>query len=293
MNYTQIQLGFIGAGTLGTALATTLAEHGYQITAVTSRSRASAVRLQSKISGCRIYPTPQQVAENADIIFITTPDDSIAPVAASITWQPHQQVIHCSGAHSLDLLAAAQKQGAIAGSFHPLQSFADLTQAQANLPGSFFAIEAEGKLLSFLEEIVSTLNGTSIVLRGKDKVLYHAAAVFACNYVATLVKLAVDLWQSFAEPVQPAQAISALMPLLKGTIANIDTLGLPQALTGPISRGDDETIKEHLHSLQETAPALVELYKELGRQTVPIALAKGGLDNIAAMRLYDLLAKRK
>ncbi len=293
MNYKQIQLGFIGAGRVGTALATTLAARGYHLTAVASRSRASAARLAGKISGCQSCATPQQVAENADIVFITTPDDSIAAVAASITWQPHHRVIHCSGTHSLDVLAAAQEQGAMIGSFHPLQSFADVTQAQANLPGSFFAIEAEGILLSFLEAIVSALSGTSIVLQGRDKVLYHIAAVFASNYVVTLIKLAVDLWQSFAEPVKPAQVITALAPLLQGTISNIDTLGLPRALTGPISRGDEATIKQHLRSLQETMPTLVELYKELGRQTIPIAAAKGELDNITTMRLSDLLVKKE
>ncbi|MCI2425289.1 DUF2520 domain-containing protein [Candidatus Acetothermia bacterium] len=293
MNEKQIKLGFIGAGRVGTALATTLATRGYRITAVASRSHTSAARLAGMINGCHICTTLQQVAENADVIFITTPDDSIATVAASIAWQPHHWVIHCSGTHSLAVLAAAREKGAMVGSLHPLQSFADVAQAQANLPGSFFAIEAEGILFAFLKAIVSTLDGTSIVLQGRDKVLYHIAAVFACNYVVTLIKLAVDLWQSFAEPVEPTQAMAALTPLLNGMINNINTLGLPHALTGPISRGDKETISKHLRALEEHAPTLVELYKELGRQTIPIALAKGKLDNITAMKLYDLLANKE
>ncbi len=291
MDYKERRLGFIGAGRVGTALATALAERGYHITAVASRSHASAARLAGKIYKCQIC-TPQQVAENADTIFITTPDASIATVAASITWQPHHQVIHCSGAYSLELLAVPQEHGAMVGSLHPLQSFADVMQAQVNLPGSFFAIEGEGILLSFLKGVVAALDGTSIMLQGKDKVLYHIAAVFASNYMATLLQLSVNLWQSFVEPIEPEQVITALMPLLQGTINNINRIGLPQALTGPISRGDEETINKHLRSLQESMPTLVELYKELGRQTIPIASAKGGLDDRTAMKLYNLLAKR-
>jgi predicted short-subunit dehydrogenase-like oxidoreductase (DUF2520 family) len=123
-------------------------------------------------------------------------------------------------------------------------------------------------------------------LKAGDKVLYHAAAVMACNYLVTLVKLSTDLWQTFEVP--PAQAIKALMPLLQGTLGNIKNVGLPNCLTGPIARGDLGTINRHLESLSKQAPSLLDIYKELGLQTIPIALAKGKIDAQRAVELEAL-----
>ena len=128
-----------------------------------------------------------------------------------------------------------------------------------------------------------------MILGAGDKVLYHAAAVFACNYLVTLVKLATDLWQTFG--ISQAQATKALMPLLRGTLSNIENVGLPNCLTGPIARGDLGTITRHLKALEEANPSLLEIYKELGLQTVPIALAKGRIDPQSAGELQGLLRR--
>jgi predicted short-subunit dehydrogenase-like oxidoreductase (DUF2520 family) len=121
-------------------------------------------------------------------------------------------------------------------------------------------------------------------------VLYHAAAVFACNYMVTLVKLATDLWQTFNIP--PQKATQALLPLLKGTIHNIETVGIPQCLTGPIARGDTGTIRKHLDALNHKAPQLVATYRELGLQTIPIAVAKGRINNSQAQELEAILERK-
>jgi len=282
-----LKIGFIGAGTTGTALAVRLAQHGYPVTAVASRSLTSAEKLAARISGCRVYSGAQEVADIAQLIFITTPDDTISRVAREIKWHKGQSVVHCSGAHSVDILEPAKLPGAYTGCFHPLQTFASVDQAIDNMPGSTFAIEAEEPLASVLKEMATTLDGDWVSLKAGDKVLYHTAAVFACNYLVTLVKLATDLWQTFEVP--PAQATKALMPLLRGTLSNIENVGLPNCLTGPIARGDLGTISRHLESLSKQAPSLLGIYKELGRQTVPIALAKGKIDSKRAEELKALL----
>ena len=282
-----LKIGFIGAGTTGTALAVRLTQHGYPVTAVASRSLTSAEKLAARISGCRVYSGAQEVADIAQLIFITTPDDTISRVAREIKWHKGQSVVHCSGAHSVDILEPAKLPGAYTGCFHPLQTFASVDQAIDNMPGSTFAIEAEEPLASVLKEMATTLDGDWVSLKAGDKVLYHTAAVFACNYLVTLVKLATDLWQTFEVP--PAQATKALMPLLRGTLSNIENVGLPNCLTGPIARGDLGTISRHLESLSKQAPSLLGIYKELGRQTVPIALAKGKIDSKRAEELKALL----
>ncbi len=280
-------IGFIGAGTTGTALAVRLAQHGYTIMAVSSRSLTSAKTLARRITNCGVYNSPQELANVAQLVFITTPDDAISNVVDAIQWRRGQSVIHCSGAHSVDILESANQQGAYTGCFHPLQTFASVDQAIENMPGSTFAIEAEEPLLSILKEMAISLKGDWVVLKAGDKVLYHVAAVFACNYLVTVVKLATDLWQTFG--VSTTQSTKALMPLLRGTLGNIENIGLPNCLTGPIARGDLGTISRHLESLESQAPALLHVYKELGQQTIPISLAKGKIDSKRAKQLQALL----
>ena len=282
----MLKIGFIGAGVVGTALARLMSSKGYPVVAVSSRSPTSARNLAEAISGCRLKDN-QGVADVAELVFITIPDDAIAPVASQIQWHPGQSVVHCSGAESTKVLEPARKLGARVGAFHPLQTFASAKQAMEDIPGSTFAVEAEEPLLSTLKEMATAVDGYWIELTASDKVAYHAAAVFAGNYLVTLVKLATDLWQTFSVP--PPQATQALLPLLRGALSSIDTVGIPQCLTGPIARGDTGTIKKHLDALQKVAPTLLPTYKELGLQTIPIALAKGRIDEQQARELRTIL----
>jgi predicted short-subunit dehydrogenase-like oxidoreductase (DUF2520 family) len=244
------------------------------------------------VPNCQVCHTAQELADVAEMVFITTPDDVIAQVCDEVRWHKRQSVVHCSGAHSVDILEPAKKLGAAVGSFHPLQTFADVDQAIENLPGSIFALEAEEPLLSMLKKLTSLLNGNWVKLGSGDKVLYHAAAVFACNYLVTLVKLAQDLWKDFG--VSSKEATRALLPLLRGTINNIDNIGLPNCLTGPVARGDLDTIKRHLSALETRSPSLLTTYKELGLQTIPIALAKGKVNEQKAEEMKAALSlKRK
>jgi predicted short-subunit dehydrogenase-like oxidoreductase (DUF2520 family) len=283
----MVKIGFIGAGTTGTALAVRFSQKEYPVVAVASRTLTSAKKLASLLPNCQICHTTQEVADAAELVFITTPDDIIAQVCSEVQWHAGQNVVHCSGAHSVDILEPAKKLGAAVGTFHPLQTFADVDQAIENLPGSTFSLEAKEPLLSTLKELTLLLNGNWVELKPGDKVLYHTAAVFACNYLVTLVKLALDLWRDFG--VSSKEATRALLPLLNGTINNIENIGLPDCLTGPVARGDLGTIERHLSALEARRPSLLTTYKELGLQTVHIALAKGKINEQKAEEMKDLL----
>jgi predicted short-subunit dehydrogenase-like oxidoreductase (DUF2520 family) len=290
----MLKIGIIGAGTVGSALAIRLAENGYHVAAVSGRTFASAEKLAQEIKGCHAFDNDQQVANAVDIVFITTPDAVIPQIAAGLQWHKGQSVVHCSGADSTEVLEPVRKMGAQTGAFHPLQSFAGIRQAISNLPGSTIAIEAEEPLLSTLKEMAEKLNCRWIELKAGDKVVYHAAAVIASNYLVTLVKLADDLWETLGIPRE--QATQALLPLLKGTLNNIENAGIPRALTGPIARGDTDTVKKHIAVLQKEAPDALSVYCELGLQTIPIAQAKGKIDEEKAAELRAVLktgAKRK
>jgi len=282
----MLKMGFIGAGTVGTALAVRLREKGYPVVAVASRSRASAERLAARVDGCQVCSSIEDVPRLAELAFITTPDDAIALVADQVPWPSGMRVIHCSGAHSLDILGTVTKSGGMAGAFHPLQTFANVEHAIGNIPGSTFGVEAEEPLLGELKEMATALGGHCVVLKGSDKVLYHAAAVIACNYMVTLAKMATDLWQTF--DVSVPEATEALLPLMQGTVNNLKNVGLPNCLTGPVARGDLGTIRKHLEALESRAPELLSAYREMGRQTIPIALAKGTIGEERAKELREL-----
>lgn len=283
----MLKVGFIGAGTVGIALAVLLSRKGYQFVGASRKSRAPLENRTRLVSNFRILDSNQEVADSADFVFITTPDDSIATVASQVQWRSGQSVVHCSGADSIGVLEPARKSGAMVGGFHPLQTFASIEKAIENIPGSTFALEAEEPLLTILKDMASALDGFSIELKAEDKAAYHAAAVVACNYLVTLVKMSTDLWQTFSIPTD--QAVRALLPLIRGTLNNIETVGIPQCLTGPIARGDSGTINKHIKTFREKAPDLLSTYKELGLQTIPIAMAKGKIDEERARQLELIL----
>lgn len=280
-------LGFIGAGPVGTTFGVRLSREGYEVIGVADINPAAAERFARLVPGCRVFAAAQELADAADIVFITTADDFIASVSSALKWRQGQVAVHCSGASTVQALEAAARQGARVGSIHPCQSFAGVEQAIENLPGSTFAIEAEEPVKSILSDMARALAGDIVYLTSEDKTLYHAAAVIACNYFVTLEKLATDLWKNFGKT--PADGIKAYMPLLKGTLANIEKTGFPNCLTGPIARGDVATIRRHLAALGKSAPEMVPLYKQLGRFTIPIGQAKGALAEDKAQELSALL----
>jgi len=281
-------IGIIGTGKVGTAVGVRLAEQGFPVVGAMDILPEEATRFVESVPGCMVYCTAQALADAMDLIFITTPDDVIGEVAAAVKWRPGKTVIHCSGANSTAVLAPARDRGCYVGCLHPYNSFASIQQSLENLPGSTFTIEAEEPVLSELKTFVDSLDGKWMQLREHDKALYHAAGCIACNYFYTLVHLAADLWNQF--DICQDDAVEACMPILKGTLNNIEHIGFPMCLTGPIAGGDLSTIRKHLEVLANRQPRLVLLYKTLGLETIPIGLAKGTLSPDKAQELRALLS---
>lgn len=278
-------IGFIGAGKVGTALAEAVSRHGYRVPAVYSRSHASAAKLANATGQAPfVCDTPQIVADCSDLVFITTPDNAINEVARSIDWHSGQNVVHCSGALTITALRSAIEDGAEASSFHPMQTFAT-TQT---LNGVTIAIEGKGDLVEALTKLANDIGCRAVTVSSEEKSLYHISGVLASNYVVTLMSLAEDLWE--AQGLSKSDAHRALITLLKGTVANIEENGIVKALTGPIARGDDTVVAKHLEDLAIKAPALLAVYRGLGQLTVPVAEAKGTIDKATAQRLRALLS---
>ena len=162
------KLGFIGAGTVGTALAIRLSSKGYPVVAVSSRSHTSAKNLAQAVNRCQAFGNNQDVADATELVFITTPDDAIASVASEVKWHAGQSVVHCSGADSTDTLEPAKRLGTQVGVIHPLQTFASVRQAIENMPGSTFALEADEPLLKTLLEMATARGGHWVELKACD-----------------------------------------------------------------------------------------------------------------------------
>ena len=273
------RIGFVGAGVVGAALAGAMHSRGYQVSAVSSRTTASAERLASLVPGCKALASPQAVADSCDAVFLTVPDDAIAGVAVLVRWRSGQIVVHCSGACPLDALSAAREMGALVGAFHPFQTFADPNRAQAALAGTTFAVEAAPPLRQGLESLAASLGGHTIQLDPKDRVLYHASAVVACGFLVTLVKLAADLWSGFDGDRGAAdrESLRAIMPLVRSTVDGLSRSGPIGALTGPFVRGDVGTVQQHLEALAKRAPELLPIYCRLALAELPLAREKGTL----------------
>ena len=288
----DLRIGFIGAGRVATALARGLQSAGYIVAAVSSRTRESAGELSDALGGMpAVLEGPQPVADHSTLVFITTPDDTIAEVAGAVTWRGDHRVVHCSGALPMDVLHPAVEAGGQAASFHPMQTFArprsSATRTGRELAGITFAVEGHGDLLDDLREIARRLGGAPITVPSEKKALYHIAGVLSSNYVVTLVNQADEALRTLGIPAE--DGLKGIVTLLKATVDNIEAVGPSGALTGPIARGDVGSVRRHLDVLDQERSGLAEAYRALGRLTLPLAAAKGNLDRTAEERLRDLL----
>ena len=272
----DVTIGFVGAGVLGSGLALALRAAGWRVTAIASRTHASAERAAGLIDGCTALASAQQVADACDLVFITTPDAAIAEVSGAVTWRAGQGVTHCCGAASVELLDAAANAGVAVGAMHPFQTFAAIEgpdQAAERLQGVTFAISATGWLEEFLPSLAESLGGRGIEIPDGMRPLYHASAVLSCGYLSTLLDAAVGLWTSMGFTEE--DGVRAAVPLARATIEAIDRQGPANAVTGPVVRGDAATVAAHLDGLSQYAAHLLPLYRQLTGSSLPLARAKG------------------
>lgn len=287
------RIGIIGAGVVGTAIGVVLNDKGYEITSVYDIKFESTKELVERI-GCTAYTSPQEVSRSADIIFITTSDSAIEDVVDSLAdqgaFRAGQVIVHMSGAQSSEILDRAKDFGAYVLSVHPLQSFANVERAIDNLHGSIFSIEGDREAFDKAVCIVETLGGEYFFIDRKAKPLYHAGACVVSNYLVTLIDFGVKLLEATGIPRQ--MAARALLPLINGTVSNIENIGIPKALTGPIARGDLSTILKHLDCLGEMAPQFRKLYSLLGFYTAQIAVDKGSIDHQSMEEFQQVFMKQ-
>ncbi len=205
----KITLGFIGAGRVGTGLASGFARAGVNVVAIASRKMASAQRLAKRVRGARAC-APQEVADRADMVLLTVPDDAIEAVASSVRWRAGSACVHCSGAADLDVLQKAVADGALAGGFHPLHMFGEAGEPPGALAGCAIALAGPDELVQRLARLVRALDAKPLRLPEGGRALYHAAANFSGAFVIALIQETIALWGKLG--IAEADALAALLP---------------------------------------------------------------------------------
>jgi predicted short-subunit dehydrogenase-like oxidoreductase (DUF2520 family) len=285
------QIVLIGPGRLGQAVTYLLAEAGYPIATVISRDLDRAVSAARFVGNRAAGTNDFSRAEEGNIVLLALPDDVLAEAALQLRrnrrLDPNVVMIHFSGLHPAAILNQGSAPAVRALSLHPLQTFADAVTGLRNLPGSPFSVEGEDALIPLGKTLVEAMGGIPFHLLSEQKPLYHAAACVASNYLITLAASAGQIMAAcgFTEE----DALKLLIPLLKGTSLNLVTLGPQKALTGPIARGDVQTVAGHLEAMAELPKELRDIYRVMGRETVKLARKKGSLDEQQAEAILDLL----
>ena len=229
-------------------------------------------------------------ARPGSTVFLTVPDGAIATLARDIgkagELPPSVAFVHCSGALGLGVLGSLGSAHAV-GSFHPLQSF-PRPRAPEAFRGSLVGIDASTvPLRRRLERLARDLGAKPRSVAETERVIYHAAAVFASNYLVALAGVAVEMLESIGW--SEGDAITGLVPLMEGALVEVARRGPVGALTGPIRRGDVETVARHLEALAGRR-RMADLYRMLGAIALEIA-TEAGLEPVAAGRVKRALTR--
>ncbi|HYD81368.1 MAG TPA: Rossmann-like and DUF2520 domain-containing protein [Paucimonas sp.] len=273
MNPTTPTLSFIGCGHLGKTLGRLWTRAGIlSVQDILTRSTAGAAEAAAYVGAGRPVADYADL-EPADIFLIATPDDSVGAACEALAGTglpgPGSIVFHCSGSLPSSVLAAASRCGAAVASLHPIRSFAAPDRVAENFAGTYCGTEGDEAALTVLVPAFAAIGAHPVSIDAGRKVLYHAAAVFAANYLSTLLGVAQDAY--VATGVAPDEALKMMEPLVRESIDNIFRLGPARALSGPIARGDMETVERQQQAVAAWRPEYGELYRQFVGLTCELA----------------------
>ena len=284
---TPLRVGVIGAGRVGAVLAAVLRSRGHDIVSVAGESDASMRRAADLLPGVPVAK-PTTFARTCDVLLLTVPDDMLENVVIQLTAsgaiRSGQYVVHTSGRHGLEILAPAVAVGARGIAMHPAMTITGTEVDSARLHGCIFGVTAAAEERPVAERLVSDLDGTVMWIDESRRTLYHAGLAHGANHLVTLVAQAMELLEA-AGADDPA---ATLRPLLTAALDNALAEG-DSALTGPIVRGDVNTVRAHLAEIAATAPDTLPSYVALGQATLDRVVTDGRVLPIRATAIRRLL----
>lgn len=271
-------IAIVGAGRLACALATRLGSAGYTIREVISRdnrrSLTDAQQLARKL-GTRAWTTSAAPVQ-ADLIWFCVPDSEVSKAAIQVSsrdWKG-KVAFHSSGVLPSDALEVLRETGGAVAAVHPLMTF--VRGSVPELWGVTFAVEGDTRAVRMARTIVRALGGNTVRLRKQDKVAYHTFSTAICPLLVSLFASS-EAVASLAG-ISAAEARRRMLPIIRQTLANYAKLGPSGSFSGPIVRGDVETISQHLRVLAKVPVA----------QQVYVALAKAALEYLPSRNKREI-----
>ena len=283
----RLTIGVIGAGRVGTVLGAALARAGHRVVAVSAVSDASVARARRMLPDAAIK-RPGEVLAESGLVLLTVPDDAlpglVSGLAATGAPMEGRLLAHASGSHGIGLLEPATRRGALPLALHPVMTFTGRPDDLDRLAGICFGVTAPDPLRPAAEALVIEMGGEPVFIEEALRGLYHAALASGANHLITLVVQAADLLRAAGVP-DPARMLT---PLLSAALDNALRLG-DAGLTGPVARGDADTVAGHIAALRDASPEALRAYVALARLTADRALAARMLAAPDAQRLLDVL----
>jgi predicted short-subunit dehydrogenase-like oxidoreductase (DUF2520 family) len=283
----------IGAGKVGLVLGRILADNGAGITCVVSRTRGSA-SAGGRFLGCRNATTRLAgIPRDTNLVFIATPHDAVAGVAAALAneaeldW-PATSVCHASGMLTAEALAPLRAKGALVFSFHPLQTFPrDFPPGKIFAKGITYGVDGEPAALRKASQLARLLGGRVVVVPPDLRVFYHAACVVASNHLTALLA---DLARMSGRlGFEPRDALAAFRPIIDATVNNVYRTSPARALSGPVARGGVQTVRGHLEAVNTFSPDLLPYFVRMTAETVRLATEKGALSEETVSSFRSML----
>ena len=282
-----LTVGVVGAGRVGAVLAAALRAAGHDVVAAAGESDASRSRIANLLPGVP-NTKPSDAARRSDLLLLTVPDDMlpnvVAMLSASGAIHAGQVVAHTSGRHGLAVLAPAAEVGARTIALHPAMTFTGTEVDLPRLEGCVFGVTAPTAERALAEQLVAEVGGRVMWVAEELRTVYHAGLAHGANHLVTLVSEAMELLAA-AGAEDPA---ATLRPLLTAALDNALAEG-DAALTGPIVRGDVETVRAHLDDIEATAPHTLPSYVAMARATLDRVVTDGRVLPIRAARIAALL----
>ncbi len=283
-------LAIIGSGRVASSLARVLRERGAPLGFIAGRNleRAHAAAAFAG-EGVEVLPL-EAIARVTQRVIIAVSDAAVTPVAEQLARAGFTRgiALHTCGSRGPEALAPLADAGVSTGVLYPLQTFPTPEQGARSLPGTYFAIAGDEPALAWARELVALIPGKFIAAEPGKSALFHAAAVMASNYQMTLFDAALEAMECAGADRE--EALAALAPIARATLENTLRMGPQAALTGPISRGDAETVHRNLDALRAVSRPTRDLYRAAGLRTIPIALRRG-LSAAAARTLQNEFEK--
>lgn len=277
-----MRIGIIGAGKVGVTLGKYLADAGEEVLGFYSRTRESAAAA-ADFTQTTVYQNLEDLVRASDTLFLTTPDGEISKVWDCIAEYDltDKSICHFSGSLSSNVFSGIERTGAHGISIHPMYAFSGKFTSYQQFYTAMLVMEGEETALQSMKSLFEDKLGHQVlIIQAADKVKYHAAAAMASNYMLALYETALALLTGCG--FSREDSMSLLQPLIQNNVAAMLEKGPVESLTGPIERGDIETVQKHLESLSGSSAEVI--YRELGQVLVALAKRKHQEWDDTAMR---------